>query len=101
MLDLVKQLNDAKFGELLRFEIMGKHIGYVRPQLAQILIERAPAFLGKAGPQTLAVIADNLSPQQLTERFKTLHEHLAAEGVLPKPAAEFTDVRARITDEPL
>jgi hypothetical protein len=101
MLELVKQLNDAKFDELFRFEIAGKHIGYVRPELAQKLIERAPDFLGQTGPQTLAVIAENLSPQQLTARFKTLHEELAAEGVLPKPAAEFTDVRARITDEPL
>ncbi len=101
MLDLVKQLNDAKFGELFRFEIADKHIGYVRPELAQALIERAPDFLGQTGPQTLAVIAEGLSPQQLTERFKKLDEDLAADGILPKPAAESTDVRARITDAPL
>ena len=101
MLELVKQLNNAKFDELYRLEVAGQQVGYVRPALAEKLVERAPEFFGQTGPQTITVIAENLTPQELTERFKTLHEQLAAEGILPKPVKEFSDVRANIGDEPL
>jgi hypothetical protein len=101
MLELIKQLNNAKLDELFRFEISGEHVGYVRPELAQMLIVRAPDFIGQTDAQTISVVAENLSPGQLTARFKALHEELAAEGGFPKPAPEFTDVRARMTDEPL
>jgi len=101
MLDLVKQLNNASFDDLWRLEISGRHVGYVRLELAEKLAAAAPEFLGQTGPRTLSVVAENLTPDQLTERFKALHEKLAAEGVLPKPAGELTDVRASIADEPL
>lgn len=101
MLELVKQLNNASFDDLWRFEIKGRHVGYVRPELAEKLVAAAPEFLGQTGARTLSVVAENLTPDQLTERFKALHEKLAASGVLPKPAGELTDVRASIADEPL
>lgn len=100
-MESVKQLNDADLTTLYRLEIGGKHIGYLRPQLAEVLTKQAPDFLGQTGPQTISVVAENLSPQQLTARFDALHQELAAKGLLPKPAKEFTDVRAQITDEPL
>lgn len=101
MLELVKKLNDASFDDLWRFEINGRHVGYVRPELAEKLAAAAPEFLGQTAARTLAVVAENLSADQLTERFKALHEKLAAEGVLPRPAGEATDVRASIADAPL
>lgn len=101
MLELVKQLNNASFDDLWRFEINGKHVGYVRPELAEKLVAATPEFLGQTAVRTLSVIAENLTPDQLTARFVTLHEKLAVEGVLPKPAGELTDVRASIADEPL
>ena len=49
----------------------------------------------------IAVVAENLTAQELTERFAALHERLAAEGVLPKPVKEVSDVHAAIGDPPL
>jgi len=101
MLELVKQLNDAKFDDLLKFEISGQHVGYVRPDLAEKLIDRAPNFIGQTSCDTISVLAEGLTAEQLSEQLKSFHENMAAEGILPKPVAEFTDLRKKITDEPL
>lgn len=98
---LVKQLNDANLCDLYKFEVAGQHVGYLRPALADVLIKEAPFFLGQVGPTTISVIAENLSAEQLTAQFKALHEKLAAQGLLPKPVNEFSDVRAHISNEPI
>lgn len=101
MLDLIKRCNDADFGRLYGFAVDGKHVGYVRPQLANKLLHNAPELFVKTGANMLQLAAGGLSPRQITDRFIALHERMAADGILPHPANESTDVRAQITDEPL
>ena len=96
---LVQQLNDADFSTLYRLEIAGKHVGYLRPQLAEILIRQAPDFLGQTGALTVSVIAENLTAKQLTEHFDTLHRQLAAHGLLPSGKDPWDHVKVEANEE--
>src|ERR1700730_5011828 len=101
MLDLIKSCNDADFSQLYHFDVAGKQVGYVRPQLAETLIQLAPGLLAKTDERSLTVATEGRSPQKITDSIVAMHERLAAQGILPKPVKEFTDVRARLTDAPL
>jgi hypothetical protein len=120
MLKLVSDLNNADFSSLLKLEVApqnrafwfwrilrllrvqkGNHVGYVRPELAKKLLKHAPEVFAKTGRRGLAIKAFHQSANELTQRVKTMHERLAGLGILPKPANEFMDVRAQLTDEPL
>jgi hypothetical protein len=44
-------LNDDPLDTLYRLEICGRHVGYVRPELAEKLVEKAPDSLCRTGPR--------------------------------------------------
>ena len=100
MIDLLKRCNDADLSQLSSLKIINKTFGHVRPKLAETLRLAEPVLFTRINEFCIKFNVNVLSSREITDRVAVMHATLAAEGILPKPADEFTDVRAQIQDPP-
>ncbi|MBV8548553.1 MAG: DUF4743 domain-containing protein [Alphaproteobacteria bacterium] len=97
-------LLDAQNGELLKLVCHGRHVGYVRGDIAQLLSTDPVSndfFVVDEGAGSLVMQADGMTADAITARLSAIQTILAEEKKLPKPAGELMAVKEHLPDETL
>lgn len=100
MLELVRRLNDLDLKHLVRLDIAGRHVGYLRMPLARALVAHASTHF-YWNDYDICLRPQNAPAHLITAILDRIERSLSGLRLLPKAAGELVDVRPLLTDPPV